>query len=504
MLRTPVTTLENFWTGIAQIVVGDTPIYPDYRDTPVKFAHDFLGVQWTPEIQNIAQLLLEHQKVLVKAGHSVGKTHGVAGIALWWLSTRQTIVVTTAPTWRQVKDLIWRELRGQHRHALKTLPGKPTSTDWNVDDRWYATGISTNDPTRFQGYHSEELLVLLDEACGVEKFIWNAVEDSLVVSDGNRILAIGNPTDPTSRFAQASHSSDWKVVTLSCLDHPNVVTGRKIVKGAVSQRWVDERVRKWCIPFEELRGEEAVADKFVYKGKTYLPNDMFRVRILGEFPVEGGDQIFPLSFIEKAFKRDPLEPIGARHIGLDVARFGDDNSVLTLGTENGVVLKIDVWQGNRTTESTARAKWWVSYAGRVENIAVDEIGVGSGVVDELAEANYPVIGVNVAKKPYDDSAYTNLRDELTFLLADRFRQGTIDLTRATTFEETITEELSAYTFDYTPKGQRKVVSKADIKDKIGRSPDFADSLMLFFAFCESGFIRGTTVPKPKSESWDTL
>lgn len=495
----------NFLQGVVQLVLGDAPFYPQYRDRPVAFSKDILGVTWTEPICKIARELLVSPKIVVPAGHAVGKTHGVAGIAIWWLSTRKTKIVTTAPVWRQVKDLIWRELRAQHRRALKTLPGRPITTEWSIEEDWFATGISTNEPTRFQGYHSDELLVLLDEACGVEKFIWEAIEDGLAVSDGNRILAIGNPTDPTGRFCQVCRSSEWKKFVLSCLDHPNVKTGKQVVRGAVTRRWVEERIRRWCIEYVQLTDEEPPADVFEYLEKFYIPNDLFRIRILGQFPIEGGSQVIPLSFIWKAFNREQKNPEGAIQMGLDVARFGDDMSVLTVGTGNGVVLKMDPWQGARTTESAGRVKYWVgqygSTHGVTEHIAVDEIGVGSGTVDVLAEENYPVLPVNVAKKPYDTDAYVNLRDELYFSLSDMFRAGELDLTRVNMHEEMLTEELAAMTFDYTAKGQRKVSPKAMIKDKIGRSPDFADSLMLYSAFKEAGFIA-EAIPKPPAESWD--
>lgn len=502
MLNISTRPIENFLAGISQIVLDTNVLYPQYRNNPVGFAKDILGISWTDKIKEIAVALLQHPKVAVPAGHGVGKTHGVAGIALWWLSTRRTIIVSTAPTWRQVIDLIWRELRYQHRNAVKTLPGHPITSKWDMQDEenWYAIGLSTNKSERFQGYHSDELLILIDEASGIEKFIWEAIEDGLAVGDDNRILAIGNPTDPTGRFAQVCRSSDWKTFTLSCLDHPNVKEGRPIIRRAVGRRWVTDRIERWCIPYEDI-GEQEEADTFEFEEKLYIPNDMFRIRILGQFPIEGGQGVFPLHRIERAFNREPIEPEGKTYMGLDVARFGDDLSVLTVGSENGAILKVDPWQGNRTTESTGRVKYWVSEFQPVESIAVDEIGVGAGVVDELAEANYPVIGVNVARKPYDESKYVLLRDELTFMLADRFAKGEIDLTRVRTHEEMITEELSSIEFDYQ-KGRRKVASKAKIKEKLGRSPDFADSLYLWNAYTEVGEFKAETVKK--IESWDNF
>lgn len=488
----------NFLQGVQQIVLNDAIFYPQYKDKPVEFAHDVLGVEWTDAIKEIAISVLLNRKTAVPAGHAVGKTHGVAGIAIWWLSTRKTKIVTTAPTWRQVKDLIWRELRSQHRYSKQTLPGSPLTVGWDLAETWFATGISTRDSTRFQGYHAEELLVILDEACGVERFIWEAIEDGLAVADGNRILAIGNPTDPTGRFSQVCRDSSWKIFNLSCLDHPNIIQDKPVIRGAVSTAWVEERIRRWCIPVEA-----PTAETFIYKDQHYQPNDMFRVRVLGQFPTEGGSQVIPLHTVWNAFDQEPREPEGEAVFGFDIARFGDDMSVLTIGYENGVVIRIDPWQGARTTESTGRVKYWVGYCSRrgsrVKAIAADEIGVGSGCVDQLAEAGYPVLGINVSYKSSYEEEYLNLRSELLFALSDSLRAGELDLSRVEQYREVLAEELTAHTYDYVPRtGQRYVLPKAGVKEMIGRSPDFGDSLMLFNGYRFAGAMKPVTVKKAMS------
>ena len=493
--------LINFIQGIQQFVLKDAVFYPEYKYKPVEFANEILGITWTPQIQRVALDLLEYEKVGVPAGHGVGKTHGVAGMIIWWMATRKTKVVTTAPTWRQVKDLLWRELRSQHRKSKRTLPGEPLQVGWDLDEAWFATGISTRDTTRFQGYHAEDLLVVLDEACGVERFIWEAIEDGLAVSEGNRILAIGNPTDPTGRFAQVCRSADWHIINLSCLDHPNIVQSKPVIPGAVSARWIEDRIRRWCVPVPQ---EDA--DTFTYKDQHYKPNDLFRVRILGRFPQEGGSQVIPLHYVWKAFDREPKEPEGDIIMGLDIARFGDDMSVLTVGHDNGVVTRVDPWQGARTTESAGRVKAWVGHCSRqgfrVKLIPADDIGVGGGVVDDLAEANYPVIGVNVANKADDQDLYSNLRTELMFALADAFRAGDIDLSRIEPYRETLAEELSAHTYTYNRKGQMVVQPKDDVKKMLGRSPDFGDSLMLWNGYRNASPGLAGTIKKPVS--WKEL
>src|SRR5581483_11827987 len=190
-------------------------------------------------------------------------------------------------------------------------------------------------PVRFQGFHAENLLVVLDEACGVPEEIWDAVE-GVCVGGNNRVLAISNPLSPTGRFYSLFKSPRWQTYTLSALTHPNVMEGVSRIPGAVTREAIEDRLANWCE--EEKEGERADSaanvEIVLWQGRRYRPNGLFRARVLGEFPESATDSLIALSWIEEAMKagdrfqasgdgEDGFSPSPASCIlAVDVARFG--------------------------------------------------------------------------------------------------------------------------------------------------------------------------------------
>jgi hypothetical protein len=159
-------------------------------------------------------------RVLVKASHSVGKTHLGGGLVNWWFdSFNPGITLTTAPTDRQVQDLLWKEVRGQ-RAGRGGFPGPKVSRLESAPDH-FAHGFTAQDGNAFQGHHSEHMLIVFDEAVGVAPMFWEAAE-SMFAGEGHGWLAIFNPTDTSSQAYMEELSGNWHVVSLSALEHPNI------------------------------------------------------------------------------------------------------------------------------------------------------------------------------------------------------------------------------------------------------------------------------------------
>ena len=141
-------------------------------DDPAGFARQVLGSTWWKAQEEIARLLAESRRVAVKAANGVGKTYLAADLVLWFLYChRPSIVLTTAPTWRQVESLLWEEIRKRHRTvnaraemdpSLPALEGSLLQTRLKIAEGHFALGLSTDEPVRFQGFHAEDLLVVLD------------------------------------------------------------------------------------------------------------------------------------------------------------------------------------------------------------------------------------------------------------------------------------------------------------------------------------------------------
>lgn len=211
-----------------------------------------------------------------------------------------------------------------------------------------------------------------------------------------------------------------------------------------------------------------------------------RVEVMGQFPKADDDTVIPMDLINSAIDRDVTlaasEPI---LWGLDVARFGGDNSALCVRQGN-TVLEITTFNSmdlmqlcgaikNRYDDSTVME--------RPQEILVDVIGLGSGVVDRLAEQNLPVRGVNVAEAPSTKKNYLNLRAELWFAIKDWLAQRDCRLPN----NDELASELAAPQYKYTSSGKIKIESKDEMRKRGIKSPDKADALALTMASSAASF-----------------
>lgn len=227
--------------------------YGQYAYDPVGYANEVLGVAWWSKQKEVAQALLKPPyKVLVKASHNVGKTHLAGGLVNWWFDTfPYSITLTTAPTDRQVKDLLWKEVRTQ-RGGRTGFTG-PKTPRMEVAANYFAQGYTARDADAFQGHHAERMLFILDEAVGVDAQFWEATE-GMFGGEGHAWLCIFNPTDTSSQAYQEDLSAQWQVITISMLDHPNIAAEAQgklpPYPAAIRYARVDDLVRKWCSPIE--------------------------------------------------------------------------------------------------------------------------------------------------------------------------------------------------------------------------------------------------------------
>lgn len=222
-----------------------------YQADPIAFQCDCLDVKrenvWS-KMQEVAESVRDNPKTAVKAGHGVSKSYEAARLALWFLCCHYpSTVITTAPTHNQVEEILWREIRDSY--ALRKIPidVEPSRTRLDFGEKWFALGFSTkpdtvsNEATRFQGFHNEHLLVIFDEAAGIDPRIWKAAQH-LLTSGHCRWLAIGNPTSDVGDFANCfKEDSDWNQITISVLDTPNYREDREVIPG-VSGRPYEEQI----------------------------------------------------------------------------------------------------------------------------------------------------------------------------------------------------------------------------------------------------------------------
>ena len=428
--------------------------------TPPEFARQVLGVNlWAKQAEALAALA-QHRRVAVKSGNGLGKGFSAAIAVLWFLHCHDpAIVLSTAPTFRQVRHILWRQIHSLHRRAPQTLGGKLLDTRWELAQDRYAMGLSADTADQFQGFHSPNMLIIVDEAEGVSDAIYEAIE-AVLTAEEPRLLLIGNPTTAAGAFRRAFYQerSLYHCITISALDSPNVRAGRVVIPGLTTARWVAERRQIW--------GED---------------NPLYRARVLGEFPDRAEDTLLRLSDLESAAARYAAEdsaanpPAGEIVLGVDVARFGSDHSVI-LRRRGSRVEDIRTFNGMDTMELAG----WVAAAIREfqpTQTCIDEVGVGAGVVDRLREQGYGVRGVNAAHAARQKEVFANLRAETYWRLRELFAAGEIRIPP----DQQLLGELAALRYSYDSQGRILLESKENMRQRGIPSPDKADALMLAYA-----------------------
>lgn len=464
-----------------------------YADDPCGYARDILGVQWWAKQEEIAQsLLTPPYRTLVKACHKVGKTFLGGGLANWWYDSYDPgLVLTTAPSKRQVVDLLWKEVRVQRGNrggwAGPKLPRLESSPDH------FAHGFTARDGNAFQGNHSEHTLFLFDEAVGIDSIFWEATES--MFNQGGAWLSIFNPTDTSSQAYAEELSGGWHVISLSLLEHPNIACELAGLPppfpAAMRLARLVDLLSKWCRPIE---GSHRATDIEWPPGSgQYLrPGPIAEARLLGRWPSQATNNVWSDGAWQASEQSTLEEPNDVPcAIGCDVARFGDDYTSIHV-RRGPISLYHESFNGYSTTETAGRLKQlanqWAQYSGtegRLIDVNVDDDGVGGGVVDQREDYRFlPMSGANTA---IDSEGYPNRRSEFWFAVADRATDGNLSLARlpADTRRE-LRRQALAPTWKLDSAGRRVVEKKDETKKRIKRSPDDMDALNLSYVRSLSG------------------
>ena len=454
---------------------------------PVDFAREVLGVTLWSKQEEVLNALPHNRRVAVKSANGMGKGFCAAVAVLWFLYYHdQAIVLTTAPTFRQVRHILWRQIRQLHSQARlpDLLGGDMFIARWELSGDRYAIGLSAGSADQFQGFHSENMLIVVDEAEGVSEEIYEAIE-SVMTSASPRLLLIGNPTTMTGAFRRAFERERrlYYTVTISALESPNIsedtaaylrtgpeaaddstrppIEDRIVIPGLTTGEWVEERREIW--------GEDS---------------SIYRSRVLAQFPEQGDDTLIPLSDIEAAAVEtentiDLPDPAtgklpGEVVLAVDVARFGFDRSVI-LRRRGDRVEDIQTLSGMDTMQVAGRVIEAIRESSP-DSVVIDEVGIGAGVVDRLREQGYTVRGINVGRRAHRDDRFVNRRAEGYWRLRRLFESRSILIPP----DNRLMGELSGLRFDYDSQGRLKMESKESMRARNLSSPDSADALMLAF------------------------
>jgi len=464
----------------AQIACRPPSTDERWRDDPIAFGRDVWGIDaWEapPDTGRSSQAAVlvdvaRYHRVSTRSGHKVGKSLTAGWLAYWWTATRPGgRAIITAPTFTQVKKILWREVRRLGAMARKAgtldVPEIPRAPDTGINwpDGREIVGISTNTPENLGGFSGAHVLFIIDEASGYPDEFYEALLGNTAggdEADANaeaKIVKFGNPTQPSGHFYEDFHSRRDAVRChhISSEDTPNVRAGRVLVAGLATQHYLDELLR-------ECGGDR--------------DHPLFQIRARGNFPTQGANAIIGVALVELAIARPrPSEPFGALELGIDVARFGDDESVIQprrgFWTDHAIV-----GSGADTVEVAGKALEYIGKhlrPGEIRaKVKVDVDGVGGGVADILRRSPLvELVEVHALNRSDDQEHYPDKRSQLWFATAKWLAEGGMLQN-----DPKLVAELVAPTYAFDAKGRQVVESKDRVKARLGRSPDRADALNL--------------------------
>lgn len=425
-------------------------------------------LQATPSEQQmeVLEAIDEGEKAIaIRSGHGTGKTSLLSWIALWvGLSKYDAKIPLTAPSHPQLIATLVPEIK-KWRDALPSVLQRDVVV--KREEVHFANGnfaiartARKENPEALQGFHAINLCFIVDEASGVEDGLFQVIEGALT-GEHNIIILAGNPTRTSGYFFNVfhKHKNLWRLFVFNAEKSENV-------------------------------NKKVIEKRRIQYGRD---SDIYGVRVLGEFPRASSDALFAVADLEEATNRTDADDSGVEKWGLDIARYGDDKSVLA--KRKGYMFR--PLQERRNFDSIQVADW-VSYEYKTAvikpvGIWVDTIGIGAGVFDILLSRNLPVFDGNVARKSFDEGLL-NKRIEMY----KRFSEALIHTYLPE--DEELLGELSAIRYVIHDSGKMALEKKDDAKKRLGRSPDKADAVALTF-YDEDVFIEDESKDWEYRDGW---
>lgn len=431
-----------------------------YQNNRVEFVKRVLGANPDPWQEKVLRALDNGAtRISIRSGHGVGKTTMLAWLIIHFIMTRAPMkTAVTAPTTSQLFDglvpetKIWISRMIARTPALQNiLQVKTDRIEWTTAPELSFVTFKTSrkeTPEALQGIHATHVLLIADEASGVDDAVYEAAIGSMSTPGAITILA-GNPTRRSGFFFKTfdNPNSNWTTFHVPCSE-----------SSRVDHKFIKE--------IEDTYGKDSQA---------------YRIRVLGEFPLADANSFIPFHLVEDASKRD-IQPERSQPVywGVDVARYGDDSSALAKRRGSVLLEPVKIWAQLDTMQlvGAIRAEYDATpVADRPEEIFVDVIGVGAGVADRLRELDLPAVGINVAEAPSVTMDGVRLRDDLWSAGLKWFASRIVKIP----FDEKLMAELTTPTVTYTSQGKIKIESKDEMKKRGKQSPNRADAFLLTFA-----------------------
>lgn len=530
-LKVPVYRHPDFSTGdllINSLEVGlqqeevsfeGTDKYLHYAGKPLDFLSQELGAKFPPKIEEVILSVENIPITVAKSSNGYGKTFAAAHIAAYWLCCHpDSQVWTTMPQPEDnLKKLLWGEIGlivNNHPELFEnfenislpsmTVQRHPKSGLYGVTIP--GAGSEQNRESRFSGKHAPYILFIVDEADGVPDEIFRAIEGCL--SGGvARLLCMFNPKMETGAVYNFIKNNQANVIELNALGHPNVVTGKDIYPGAVTR---DKTVNRFHLWTEPLGPDDEIDDSCVEvpdflvghvapttgggfhpplaAGYRRIIDPQFSYAVLAQYPTLAEGQLIDKAKLKKCVERWKLyheaykneHPMPHEYIapfaGLDLAETTDDNSLCF--RHDFYVPPLITWRGINTA-ATARKAAGIAKRRNAQYVNTDANGLGSNAHILIQEEGMDAHGIKVTwratEKDEDFGEFDSYGDQGWWLLRQWIHNHPNAMIPD---DDKLIEELKIQMYWKTPKGRIKVHSADYFREKLGRSPDRAISLVL--------------------------
>lgn len=420
---------------------------------------------WSKQAE-ILRSFTNYPVTLCKAGNSVGKSYAIAAAALHYLAYNPGAkVICTAPSHTQLREVLWANIV----EAFNNCPYKIFETarlskspdlKLEISPTWFILAYSTTTAERFSGHHSRRLAVIVDEASGVSREIFEAA-DSLIP---HRMLLIGNPLRPEGVFYErclrSATTPGSNLITIKSTESPDITVPHSN-RGLACQNWL-EKVRS-----------------------DYGEGSMWwQAHVEAEFPTSGAEQVIPSDWLNAA-ETVVWKPSGPRRLGIDLASgSGGDKTVLMVRDDNGILEMSD--SNEWSLEETARRCYELAmrYQINSQHIVWDMPGIGMDFAFRLESVGiYGATGFQGQR--FSGKIHANLKTAAYWNLRQRLDPKGVYPHRfhiPPKVASKLRPELAATRYIIDQSDRIALIPKDDIIASLGHSPDYADSIAMTFAF----------------------
>lgn len=435
-----------------------------WKRYPVQFVRDVFGVEPDAWQKKVLEAFPHNQRLAMKACKGPGKTCVLAWICWLFLLTRKEAkILCTSITKGNMQSGLWPEmskwmnksdlLKDQFEWFSESIKHKEFGSNWFMHMKpWPKSADPEQQANTLAGMHADNIMFILDEAGGIPDAVMVAAEAALTGGPEcyQRIVMAGNPTHregPLWRACSSSKHLWWTISITSDPDDPNRTP-------RVSKEWARDQIEQY--------------------GRD---NPWVLVNVFGEFPQTSMNTLLSEWEVEQSMKRNPRKEdymYIQKRLGIDVARFGDDRTVIC-ARQGLKVFQFKVLRNERTTDIAnivynAKMNW-----GSEQEYVDGTGGYGAGVVDSLRIKRVYAQEIMFSGKAFDSTKFYNKRAEMWWRTAEWVKSG-----GALPNDSELKRELCSPLYFYT--GDRiQIEDKGQIKSRLGFSPDKADALILTHA-----------------------